>query len=333
MLFDKNDNGANERIICQTKPSMILGCKKAVFGFILLAIILSVSPIIIRYIGEMQVYLISYVKLSLTRYAAIAIFVVIVVDMIYIIWQLVGWYSMDYILTDNRIIVKSGVISTKKNYMPYAAIQDINTSQSIFAKILNVGTISVFSAYDSNQMELSNVPNSSEIEEIIFSNMMGYRNFPRENKQIFNSQNQVQQIRDDYYDDFEPITPVGHERNYAPRRDYEYYPEDRVYDAKPRREYEYEHYGNKISPEENDITFESRDNSIRFEGAGNSYTDERYYNEVRSDYSYDEEDYSNNIEPQSNFDKWAQENSLNDSDNTDDSGEKAIKRHFDKFKK
>ena len=72
MLFNKNDERANERILYQTKPNMILGCKKAIYGLVLLLIVLSVSPRVIKFIGEMQVYMISYVKLSLTRYSAIA---------------------------------------------------------------------------------------------------------------------------------------------------------------------------------------------------------------------------------------------------------------------
>ena len=177
MLFNNNETRANDRVIYKTKPNMLLGCKKAIFGIVLLIVILSVSPIIIRFMGNLQVYLISHINLPLTRYVAIAFFVVILINVVYIIWQLIGWYSKEYILTDTKIIIKSGVISTKRNYMPYATIQDINTSQSIFARLFNVGSVSVFSAYDNNQMELKDISNPSEVEEIIFSRMTGPRNF------------------------------------------------------------------------------------------------------------------------------------------------------------
>ena len=151
MLFGKNDEMASERVLYKTKPNMILGCKKAIYGVVLLIIAFIVSPKIIKFIGEMQVYLISRIQLPLTRYAAIAFFVVILIIVLYIIWQLLKWFSMEYTLTDTRIIIKSGILSTKKNYMPYSTIQDINTSQGIFARLFNVGTVSTFSAYDNNQ--------------------------------------------------------------------------------------------------------------------------------------------------------------------------------------
>ena len=105
MLFDRNDNQANERIIYQTKPNMLLGCKKAIYGIVLLIVVLIVSPMAIQFIGEMQVYMISHIKLPLTRYAAIAFFVIILCIVLYIIWQLVGWYSKEYTLTDSKIII------------------------------------------------------------------------------------------------------------------------------------------------------------------------------------------------------------------------------------
>ena len=109
-MFGKNDNQSNERVIYQTKPNLILGCKKAIFALILLIFVLFITGSLIKFIGNLQVYLISQIKLPITRYAAIAVFVVILIIIIYIIWQILGWYAKEYILTESKIIVKSGFI-------------------------------------------------------------------------------------------------------------------------------------------------------------------------------------------------------------------------------
>ena len=335
MLFSNNDNKVNERILYRTKPNMLLGCKKAIYGFILLALVFFISPIIIQFIGEMQVYLISYVKLSLTRYVAIAFFVIILIIIIYIIWQLVGWYSMEYTLTDTKIIIKSGVLSTKRNYMPYATIQDINTSQSVFARLFNVGSVSLFSAYDNNQMVLENIHNPSEVEEIIFSNMMGYRNIHSEPQQRFADNRQNQYNRDDYlgkndfYDDFEPITPIGHEKiQYSPRREYEYYPEDFSYDERPRNNYEYEE---DIQTYRDDY---ARHNDFSYE-TPRDYSESSYYDEVREDYFNNNDNHYQNNQPEIQYDEVEDNFSNNEPKDMDemDSSETVIKRHFNKFKK
>ncbi len=334
MLFSKNDGKANERILYKTKPNMLLGCKKAVYGIILLIIILAVSPMAIKFIGQMQVYLISQIKLSLTRYVAIAFFVLILVDVIYIIWQLIGWYSMEYTLTETKIVIKSGVLSTKKNYMPYATIQDINTSQSIFAKLLNVGSVSVFSAYDNNQLELKNISNPSEVEEIIFSRMTGPRNFqaPPQPMPQYHERNYVEHNEyypnndsyfnenysdfDEYYDEYEPITPITHERNARPRRDYEYYPEDfKNMNSQPRHTYEYEPYDSGFNKTPNNIS------------------NNNHYDRIPNDYSHSEENYYQNNDSQNYYDEPEEELSDNHNQDMDSASEKAIQRHFDKFKK
>ena len=176
MLFNKDDNIANERTIYETRPNMLLGCKKVIYALILLIVILNFASLIISFVGNMQVYLISYVKVALTRYVTIAIFVIILFIIIYMIYQLLSWYSTEYILTNQRIITKKGLLYTRKNYMPYSTIQDINSSQSIIGKILSVGNITAFSAYDNNQIELKNVPHPEEIENILFSQMNIFNN-------------------------------------------------------------------------------------------------------------------------------------------------------------
>ncbi|MEE3490037.1 MAG: PH domain-containing protein [Methanobrevibacter sp.] len=331
MLFNNNDSMANDRVIYKTKPNMLLGCKKAIFGIVLLIVILSVSPVIIRFMGNLQVYLISHINLPLTRYVAIAFFVVILINVVYIIWQLIGWYSREYILTDTKIIIKSGVISTKKNYMPYATIQDINTSQSIFARLFNVGSVSVFSAYDNNQMELKDISNPSEVEEIIFSRMTGPRNFQAPPQSMPHYQERMYEDnygledeyvnhddylgRNDYYDEYEPITPITHERNSPQRAEYDYYPEDRVsVKNNPRHTYEYEPYSGFDNP---------RNNPPR----------ENNYNQRTDDYSYRSDDYYQNNEPQDYYEEVVEKHPQNSQEDMDGLSEDVIQRHFDKFKK
>lgn len=332
MLFNKNDNRPSERILYKTKPNMVLGCRKAIYGLVLLGIVLSVSPMMIQFIGEMQVYLISQVKLPLTRYTAIAVFVVILIIVMYIIWQLLSWYSMEYTLTDSRIIIKSGVLSTKKTYMPYATIQDVNTSQNILARLFNVGSVSVFSAYDNNEMELKNISNPSEVEEIIFSKIIGPRSFQPEPRYVDQQPRGRDYLSDDdylgrneFYDEFEPITPITHEGNVS-RREYEYYPENLgSREDYPRNSYEYEPYDGSFV---NNV-----DNIVEDLQPTNPYSDDSYYNRVADEHSYANDNYYNDTSSQNYNNASYSKDSRNSQRNVDESSENVIRRHFDKFKK
>ena len=39
MLFNKNDERTSERVLYKTKPNMFLGCKKAIYGVVLLVVV------------------------------------------------------------------------------------------------------------------------------------------------------------------------------------------------------------------------------------------------------------------------------------------------------
>ncbi len=208
-MFGKKDNKNNERIIYQAKANVVFGCKKVIYGIILLFVLLFLTGIIIKFIGEMQVYMISFVQLPLTRYVTIAMFVAMIAISIYIVWQAISWHSKEYILTESKIIIKSGVLVTHKNYMPFATIQDVSTSQSFLARMFNVGSISVYNAYDNNQIFIEDINNPSEVEDIIFNKITGSRSQP----QRLNMNNQ-------YYDDV--ITPEHAETNQG----YTYYPNE-----------------------------------------------------------------------------------------------------------
>lgn len=326
-MFGKKDNQSNERVIYQAKPNLILGCKKAILALILLIFILCITGPIIKFIGGLQVYLISQIKLPITRYTSIALFVVILIIILYMIWQIIGWNAKEYILTDSKIIVKSGVILTRKNYMPYSTIQDVNTSQNILERLFNVGSVSVFSAYDNNQISIENVSNPSEVEEIIFNNMSrnsgyyqapppnsnsGYRN-PQQGYYQDPQQGYYQDSQRNYYysqgnEDYDDvvITPIQHER-YQPRQ-YDYYPEDLDYNNVQKPKYEYETYDENLEHNINRAMsggFESYNDS-----QNDSYNNDYYENERQSPKKHDKKD-----------------------SNEKDTSESVIKRHFDKFKK
>ena len=353
-MFGKKDSQSNERVIYQAKPNMILGCKKAILALILLIFVLFITGPVIKFIGNMQVYMISQIQLPITRYAAIGVFVVILIIILYIILQILGWYAKEYILTDSKIIVKSGIIFTRKNYMPYSTIQDINSSQNILERLFNVGSISVFSAYDNNQIAIENISNPSKVEEIIFSNISrgmgyyphqqnlnnGYRNpqpnyYPNSPQELNNNYgnpqpNHYPDSQRDYYqdpqmdydyqgnDDYDDvvITPIHQEPRYQPRQ-YEYYPENLDYNNVQRPKYEYEPYDENL---EHNI---NRAMGGGFESNNNPQNNSYYNEEASNDYYYNERQAPVNEEV------------TKDSDEKDDveSSENVIKRHFDKFKK
>lgn len=346
MFFDKrNKKIANERTIYQARPNMVIGCKKAIYGVILLIILFYISTPIKTLIADMQMYMISYIKLGLTGYAMLAIVLIMLIDLMYIIWQLLSWYSTSYTITNQRIIAKKGVLNSKKTYMPFKSIQDIDLSQNILEKLLNIGTVTVYSAYDNNSMNLANISNPSEVESVIFDQM--HQDIIPEHNRRYDDEIYVdRKVRhnriykddfreysdnfndDDYYfEEYEPQLNKSFEPDYLHQRnqrsynkyEYEEYPNYRR-NQKNHQKYEYEYYDDNL---EDNLNYAMSDIDSKYSPKNNyEENSEPYYN----DYDYDsmEEFYENNKD-EINIPQEEK------SQKTNDTNEKIVQRHFEKF--
>ena len=163
----------NEKILYEAQPNIFVYSKGILISMFVLGFLFFLYSAGIRYIGNMNVYLIESTKVPLTTYFALAIFVLIMIVILYIILKLLIWTSIKYTITESRVIVEKGILLQKKNYMPFNTIQDVSRSQSLLGKIFSVGTITLYSAYDGKELELKDVSSPKKVEDIIFENMRG----------------------------------------------------------------------------------------------------------------------------------------------------------------
>ena len=196
----------HEKILYETQPNIFVYSKGILISMFVLGFLFFLYSAGISYIGNMNVYLIESTKVPMTRYFAIAVFVLIMIVFLYIILKLLIWTSIKYTITESRVIVEKGILLQKRNYMPFNTIQDVSRSQSLLGKIFSVGTITLYSAYDGKDLELKDVSSPKKIEDIIFENMRGthlrYRN-----------------IDDDYNSNFNPIRPNQEPNHYRRMED------------------------------------------------------------------------------------------------------------------
>lgn len=210
----------HEKILYEAQPNIFVYSKGILISMFVLGFLFFLYSAGIQYIGNMNVYLIESTKVPMTRYFAIAVFILIMIVLLYIILKLLIWTSIKYTITESRVIVEKGIILQKKNYMPFNTIQDVSRSQSLLGKIFSVGTITLYSAYDGKDLELKDVSSPKKIEDIIFENIRGThlrsRNF----------------YDDDFNSNFNPIRPnqePGHYRRMEDLDDLE------LVDAKERK--------------------------------------------------------------------------------------------------
>ena len=280
----------HEKILYEAQPNIFVYSKGILISMFVLGFLFFLYSAGIQYIGNMNVYLIESTKVPMTRYFAIAVFILIMIVLLYIILKLLIWTSIKYTITESRVIVEKGILLQKKNYMPFNTIQDVSRSQSLLGKIFSVGTITLYSAYDGKDMELKDVSSPKKIEDIIFENMRGThlrtRNF----------------YDDDFNSNFNPIRPnqePGHYRRMEDLDDLE------LVDAKERKR-QLREIRRQAKQSRNNPNYNSNYNAPY--GSNDPYYDDyNSYNEY-SGYDYDDysrdRNYRDNRVPRDNYNQY-----------------------------
>jgi len=87
---------------------------------------------------------------------------------VWVVRPFVYWYSTQYVFTDHRIIVRTGIVARKGRDMPLSRVNDVSFSHSFIERFLNCGTLQVESAGTQGQLIITSVPNVEQIQRDIY---------------------------------------------------------------------------------------------------------------------------------------------------------------------
>ncbi|WP_295721797.1 PH domain-containing protein [uncultured Methanobrevibacter sp.] len=274
MLFDDEELIANEEILYEGKPSFLFTCKNVILGFVLIAFILGSTITILSTISELEVYSFDSFRYPIAQYVAFAIYGFVFLILIWMIWKLVNWYFIKYIVTDGRIIAKSGIIRENKSYMSFKNVQDIKVSRSIFQRLVGVGTVEITSAYDNSNVVLKNIRAAREVEEIIYNGMNSLPNYPSMN------------YPDYYQDNSQGYNPYPNPNNQFNQQNH--YQNQGYSQRNIKNDYTREHHSNYDPEEEYRKGLDNPLSGLSNKPLNNNYDNEIYYNDYQAPDTFDE---------------------------------------------
>jgi membrane protein YdbS with pleckstrin-like domain len=77
------------------------------------------------------------------------------------------WLSSQYVITNRRIITRSGILARRGRDMPLSKVNDVSFSYGVIDRMLGCGTIDVQSAGENQGIIIANVPRVEEIQREI----------------------------------------------------------------------------------------------------------------------------------------------------------------------
>ena len=92
-------------------------------------------------------------------------FVVLLLDAIF---EFVQWQTTRFAITDQRVAYQSGIVRRRGVSIPLNRVNNVNFDQSMIARILNNGVVTIESAGQTGDSVFENVPNPEHVRTLIF---------------------------------------------------------------------------------------------------------------------------------------------------------------------
>ena len=103
---------------------------------------------------------------SVIGWVALIAFIVLIVD---VVFEFIQWQTTRFAITDERVAYQSGMIRRRGVSIPLNRINNVNFNQSMIARILNNGVVTIESAGESGDSVFENIPNPEHVRTLIFA--------------------------------------------------------------------------------------------------------------------------------------------------------------------
>jgi uncharacterized membrane protein YdbT with pleckstrin-like domain len=99
-------------------------------------------------------------------------YVVLAAALIVLVWwclrPFLTWLTTRYVLTDRRVLMRSGVLSKSGRDVPLTRVNDVSFKATIIERMFRSGTLTIESAGERGQVALSDVPRVEEVQREIY---------------------------------------------------------------------------------------------------------------------------------------------------------------------
>ncbi len=143
-----------EEMILASNPHWFYFWKQVAAGFGVIGLLLLLSLVNVDWLD------------SVIWWVMIAAIVLLVINVMY---ELVQWKTTKFAITSERVAYQSGVIRRRGVSIPLNRINNVNFNQSLIARLLNNGVVTIESAGETGDSVFENIPDPEHVRTLIFA--------------------------------------------------------------------------------------------------------------------------------------------------------------------
>ncbi len=151
MAYPKKLLSDNEKIVLETHPHW----KTLALPMLALLFTLGLAG-----------YLIALVDDAIGTYVILGVAVLLIVVLVLI--PFLRWRTTLFVITDARVVVRSGILSRTGRDIPLTRVNDVTFSHNLLERILGCGTLVVESAGERGQVQLTDVPRVEQVQKTLY---------------------------------------------------------------------------------------------------------------------------------------------------------------------
>jgi len=105
-----------------------------------------------------------------------ALLAVLAVAVVLLLARYVRWTTTNFVVTNERLIHREGIIAKKGIEIPLDRVQTIRFSQSVFERMIGAGDLLIESAGETGQNTFTDIRKPSTVQHIIYREIEAYEN-------------------------------------------------------------------------------------------------------------------------------------------------------------
>ena len=111
-------------------------------------------------------YLLAIVHDNTGKYVIIGVALALVV--VAFVVPLLRWRTTLFVLTDKRVVVRTGILRRTGRDIPLARVNDVTFTHNLLERMLGCGTLVVESAGERGQVQLTDVPKVEQVQRQLY---------------------------------------------------------------------------------------------------------------------------------------------------------------------
>lgn len=98
-------------------------------------------------------------------------FIVVVALVVVGLWSVIPflrWRTTHFVVTDRRVLMRSGILARSGRDVPLSRINDITFSHTVVERLLRCGTLVIESAGERGQVTLADIPRVEDVQRTVY---------------------------------------------------------------------------------------------------------------------------------------------------------------------